>query len=105
MISWVVTKATPEPVRTLVPDGIVTGTNVFSLLKVTWPVAFFWTTRSPVALNSPEASKSLLSRVAGMTPPTGSIDVASGSARTVNSTGPTGTATGVTVTVAWGRRR
>ena len=102
----VVTKATPAPVRTTGPGrDRDRHERVRSCCNVTCPVAFVWTTRLPVAGNSPEAVKSWLSRVAGITPPTGSTDVASGSARTVKSTGPTGTATGVTTTVAWGRTR
>ena len=96
---------TPLPVLAIVPAGIVYTLPGSQFDQRNVPLAFVWTTRLPVAGNSPEAVKSWLSRVAGMTPPTGSTEVASGSARTVNATGPTGTATGVTTTVAWGRTR
>ena len=101
-IVWLVAKPIPVAVETTDPPGMVWPALVSQFRKVTEPLAFVWTTRLPVAGNSPEAVKSRLSRVAGMTPPVASMEVASGSARTVNVIGPIGAATGVTTTVAWG---
>ncbi len=91
--------------RATVPVGIVRARVGSQFVQRSVPVALVVTTRLPVAGNSPEAVKSLLSRVAGTTPPTASTVVASGSARTTKSTGLTVTGLGVTTTVADGRTR
>ena len=100
-----VSKPIPLPVRATIPAGIVYDSVGSQFVQRSVPFALVWTTRWPVASNSPDAVKSWLRRVAGTTPPAGSIEVASGSARTTNSTGPTGTGTGVTTTLAAGRMR
>ena len=65
-----VVKAIPDAVVTCVPAGIGTASRVFSLLKVTVPVAAVSTTFSPVASNDPEtATGNALARRRARWPP------------------------------------
>ena len=103
--SWVVAKVIPLPVETFEPDGIETLFPVSLLLNRTVPVAAVLLTFLPVALKVPEALKSMVRIVAGTTPPTGSVDVAFGSARIESASGPTASSLGVITIVALGSRK